>query len=121
MVLCRGLHQKDGSGSSPTLSFDVFVEAKHHLHMRKAPVRDDVPAELLAKWGPVADATVYSLCSCRVAGKHGHTSRIQGWEDWNFHAMFNPHRFLEEVLTRKYFCQGSTLFKLYDGRLWTAV
>lgn len=57
----------DGTGSTPTLSYDDSEKAKHRVCLRKAHGPDDVSAELLATWGPVASWQVYYLlCSdCR--------------------------------------------------------
>lgn len=55
IVACK---RRDGSGSTPTLSFDEHMEAKDRLHPRKALGHDDVPAELLVTWGHVADIQV---------------------------------------------------------------
>lgn len=60
----------------PSLDFSKFVEAKHRIKPRKAPGRGGLPRELLATWGPVADAIVYALCVRRINGEKTHAERV---------------------------------------------
>lgn len=74
---------RDGAGSTPMLSFDGYVEATQQHHLRKAPGRDDMPAE--SSYWPLGGRWRMLRCLAFVSPELGGGAGSQlphpGWAD----------------------------------------
>lgn len=83
----------DAVEDTPCVDVSDFVEAKRRI-----------PPELVASWGPVADAIVCAVCARRINGEETSTDRVDGWSTWSLQAIPKPRRVLDLLLIRRPLC-----------------